>query len=310
MILRRLAALLLILAAAPAHAWSNQGHMATGAMAYDTLAARDPAAVAAIVAIMAAHPDRLRFDRDLKGLKGEMRTRVLFEQMARWPDDIRNTSYDRPEWHYNARIVSGWTALWVKVGKADAAFAGSMQVLRDPAVSPRAKAVALCWLFHITGDMHQPLHAGHRASFRFPLTDRLGTIAWVKRPGEAEATDMHQLWDKALDRPAKNPVEERFGAEAIAASADIPGLPAAWTIAGRRDDFARWFDESRNLARDIGYAAPVLGATRDAAAAPTLTQGYVQQLDNIARLRVALAGRRLGNLLSTILGSGASRPAR
>jgi S1/P1 Nuclease len=309
MILRCLAALLL-LAAAPAHAWSNQGHMATGALAYDTLAARDPAAVAAIVAIMAAHPDRLRFDRDLAGLVGEVRTRRLFEQMARWPDDIRGTPYDRPDWHYNARIVSGWSLLWVKVGNADIAFAGSMQVLRDPAASARAKAVALCWLFHITGDMHQPLHAGHRASFRFPLTDRLGTIAWVRRPGESAPTDMHQLWDKALDRPEG----ERFGADWIAATVPSRLLPPEWTTAGRPDDFSRWFEESRKLARDFAYSAPVLGATRDPAAAPVVDKAFSEAIHEIARTRVALAGRRLGNLLASIglhaQGSGAPPPRR
>ena len=56
---------LLVFATVPdrAFAWLAPGHMATGAIAYDALERRDPAAVAAIVVIEAAHPDDTRFDR-------------------------------------------------------------------------------------------------------------------------------------------------------------------------------------------------------------------------------------------------------
>jgi cytochrome bd-type quinol oxidase subunit 1 len=46
----------------PARAWGAQGNMATGAIAYDLLAAHDPAMVAAMEVLMEKHPDRARFD--------------------------------------------------------------------------------------------------------------------------------------------------------------------------------------------------------------------------------------------------------
>lgn len=289
----RLAALLLALLPAPAFAWSNQGHMATGAIAYDTLTARDPASVAAIVAIMDRHPDHARFDAVLKGLSGEARTRRLFQYMARWPDDIRPTPYSRPEWHYYAQLVSGWTALTFKTGDADKAFAGSMKILRDPKASPAAKAIALCWVFHIVGDMHQPLHAGHRASARFPFTDRLGTIAWVKRSANEPAVEFHQLWDHALDRPG----DEQAGAEAVAAGLRDVAIRTDQLSVGP-NDLGRWFAESRGLARDLAYAPETLSATRNPDAAPVMSAAYVARMQGVARFRVAQAGRRLGALLA------------
>jgi len=85
------------LAPAPALAWNDQGHMATGDIAYDVLAERDPKAVAAIVALMRDHPDHAAFERQLAGLTGRARERRLFALMARWPDDTRGSPHDRPE---------------------------------------------------------------------------------------------------------------------------------------------------------------------------------------------------------------------
>ncbi len=53
---------------AAALAWLPDGHMATGALAYDALERRDPQAVAAVVRIMQFHPERARFDRTLGDL--------------------------------------------------------------------------------------------------------------------------------------------------------------------------------------------------------------------------------------------------
>ena len=80
-----------MLAAAPAFAWDNQGHMATGAIAYDTRMRQDPQVAAKVLAIMAHHPDRARFDRELGDASGATRDRLLLEYMARWPDDVGGT---------------------------------------------------------------------------------------------------------------------------------------------------------------------------------------------------------------------------
>jgi S1/P1 Nuclease len=291
--MKALLALLLFALPLPAWAWSHQSHMATGAIAYDQLARENPAAIAAIVAIMAQHPDKARFDRNLAGLSGPARDRALFMWMARWPDDVRETPYDRPKWHYYGRVVSGWTRTFTfHVGDADKAHPDNLAIARDAKRSPADRAVALCWLFHITGDMHQPLHAGHQANWRFPFTDRLGTIAWIRKKPRGTSVELHQLWDKALDQPG----DDVTGAPVVAAMAKAVPL----SDRQRGGDFALWTAETAALARRIAYAPYALTATRDPSLAPVIPPSELDRLHRIARVRVAQAGERLGGLLATI----------
>lgn len=291
--IRALLALILLVLPLPANAWSNQGHMATGAIAYDRLARENPRAVAAIVEIMAQHPDKTRFDRNLAGLTGPTRDRALFMWMARWPDDIRGTRYDHPAWHYYARVVSGWQRIFtLHVGDADKAFSDNLASVRDTKRTASDRAVALCWLFHITGDMHQPLHAGHQMNWRFPLTDRLGTIAWVRKKSGGTSVELHQLWDKALDQTSDDVV----GAPMVAAMAQAVPL----TDAQRGGNFALWTAESVALARRFGYAPYARAATRDPSLAPVTPAADLNRVYRIAQVRVGQAGERLGGLLTRL----------
>jgi S1/P1 Nuclease len=39
---------------------------------------------------------------------------------------------------------------------------------------PEPKAIALAWLFHLVGDIHQPLHTAQLFTFEYPKGDRGG----------------------------------------------------------------------------------------------------------------------------------------
>lgn len=291
--LKRLFCLFLLCTALPAAAWDNRGHRLTGELAYDRLQARDPAAVQAIVAIMARHPDRARFDRNLAGMSGEARTRRMFGLMARWPDDVRDTRWDRPDWHYALKVMHGWTWLdWYTAGKAEAQWAANLASARSAAAPPEQRAVALCWLLHIGGDMHQPLHRGHRLDGTWLKSDRAGTIAYVRRGPGLPPMALHQLWDKAFDPTGVDGGDE---------NGDVARLHAAFApreVAMAPDgNFANWLDESEALARARGYTGPALRATRAEAAAPPMTPAYMTMLRAIAERRVIAAGVRMGAAL-------------
>lgn len=288
--MKRLAlAAALLLHAAPALAWANQGHMATGAVAYDTLVRADPAAAAAVVALMAAHPDRARFERNLAGVTGPARDRLMFEYMARWPDDIRETPWDHPKWHYALRIVSGATAIPLIFGQAAEAFDRNLAIARDAEAKPADRAVALCWVFHITGDMHEPIHAGHRLSWRFFFTDRSGTIAWVRRFAADQPMGLHRFWDTS----PQTQNAELGGAADIArrAEARVPLRP------DRATAFPAWVDESRALAARYVYKDGALGAAREPEHASLLSPGYRTEARAISERRIGQAGVRLAGLL-------------
>ena len=285
-----------VITAGSARAWSNAGHMASGAIAHDRLARADPAALRAVLVVMARHPDSPRFARNLGSARGPERERLLFEWMARWPDDVRPTRWSHPEWHYQARVASGWTWVSYVAGEAASAFDRNLAIARDPARPAGERAIALCWVFHLTGDIQQPLHAGHRMSWRFYGTDRLGTIAWVRpNPGD-QPIELHQYWDHAAEDPR---LDDSAGAADIAARAEaIIRLPADRSAAlAPHDRFAAWIAESRWLANEMAYHGHTLDAGRDREHAPVLGHKANATARALATIRLAMAGERLASLL-------------
>lgn len=295
-------AILLLTAACPLRAWSAQGHMATGAIAFDLLHERDPAAIARVEQLMENHPDRARFDSALQGLEGPARTRRLFELIARWPDDIRGTDYSHVHWHHQLRVVAGSRLFrGLRLGKADHGFRTALRILRDSHADAGRRAVALCWLFHIAGDMHQPLHAGHLMNGRFPLTDLAGTIGWVRASPDAEPKTLHQFWDMAADRPG----DDLAGADSIARAVE-PGLepmaPDEDVIAAYRG----WVGESEDLAAGVAYRGTALDESRVPERAPILPPDYVAAARETAEHRLGQAGARLAGVIQRLFDPAAA----
>src|SRR6202021_3878931 len=69
--------------------------------------------------------------------------------------------------------------------------------LKDPKVSASDKAVALCWILHLCGDIHQPLHATELFSPQFPTGDQGGNQFIILRdpPYADSRANLHFVWD-------------------------------------------------------------------------------------------------------------------
>jgi hypothetical protein len=271
--------------------------MATGLIAYDRLILRDPFAIAAIEALIAQHPDHARFDSALAGLEGPERERRLFALIARWPDDVRATPYNHTHWHHQLRAVVGWTLFrGPRFGSADRAFRRNLAIVRDARVAPGERAIALCWLFHIVGDMHQPLHAGQRQDSHFPLSDFAGTKGWVRRSADAAPESFHHFWDTAADVPG----DELPGANLIAAAAEVdlqplPPLSADWLA-----DYRGWVKESERGAAEDAYPGAMAAEAREIEKAGLLSPDYVTRARIVAERRIGEAGERLAYLLAAL----------
>jgi hypothetical protein len=288
-----------LLACEPASAWSAQGHMASGAIAYDRLAADDPSAIDQIRQLMIAHPDRARFEAALGDLVGPSRDRMLFELMARWPDEVRRTPFNHTHWHHQLRVVSGWRLMGsLRIGEADSAFRRNLQIVRDAKAEAGAKAVALCWLIHVIADMHQPLHAGHRMSGRFPTTDRAGTIAWVRRAAGEPPVNLHFFWDRAADLPG----EDIASSEIIARNAEVLVKPESLPAGNGPPDaqFHAWTEESERLAATVAYQGDGLTAAARREDAPVVSAGYVADARRLAERRLGEAGIRIARVMETL----------
>jgi hypothetical protein len=199
---RLIAFALVLFAALPAHAFNALGHKTIAALAWQEL---PPTTQAHIVATLRRHP---RFDEDfvkrqLAGLAEADEGEWIFQHAATWPDLVRGLpgetrhTYDRPSWHYvnfpifhkaespllNINLSPDYPtpldkAKWNIIQAVKACDAS----LRSKA-PPSEKALAYCWLFHLVGDAHQPLHSSALFSDRFPTGDRGGNLIETAQGG-------------------------------------------------------------------------------------------------------------------------------
>jgi hypothetical protein len=287
-----------------AYAWSRAGHMVTAAIAYDELAAHDPKVIDQILEIMARHPERGPFEVATGVTKGEDRARRLFMEMARWSDDVRGGAYDHPSWHGAFRPVideqdpppkkpTGAIAY-----EAYEAFALSAHMAADRRAPLGDRAVGLCWLFHITGDVHQPLHAGELYSGRFPDGDRYGALEFLIDPRTGETVNLHQYWDFL---PQGQDTPDAVVARARELEARFPRAQLASELNPRAPlDIAAWTNESYAVAKSLAYRAADRPRATSAAEAKFPSTAYDADSRAAAERRLALAGYRLADVLREV----------
>jgi S1/P1 Nuclease len=301
--LRILFSAALLAAYQPAMSWSPGGHMVTGAMAYEELRATDPRVVEIIVELMAQHPDHGPFEVAANGATGEARVRRLFMEMARWPDDIRNGMYDHPTWHYASKpLIDSRTpppALPrdATAGSAVEAFTLNVKIAGDPRAPAPERAIALCWILHLVGDIHQPLHAADGYSADYPHGDQGGGLRYVTGPQSLQPLSLHWYWDQAAIRTG-----DAAPARADELRTKLPREQFA-ELARRSntaDDFVAWAAESYALAHSQVYRGD-LSTSPNEKQAPALSAAYVANSSAVAERRITLSGYRLADLLIAVL---------
>ena len=294
----------LALAPRSAHAGNRAGHMLTGVLAYRTLVARDPAAAARVVAILREHPDYERDWRRYIEASGALHDEMLFALAARWPDDVRgDPNFHRGSWHYvNFPLVAPGDSVQppaAPTGDLLNVLPKTIAVLRDSATPDPQKAIALCWLFHLTGDIHQPLHAVSLFGARWPEGDRGGNLFWVK-PGVVDRpVNLHSFWDDVVladDDARPKPVIEEADRLAKAFPRDAVAADVAV-----RDPFVWARDESLALARAEAYRNFRMPGAAERDRAPIVPSGYRAAARKAAERRVAIASYRLAEELSAAM---------
>ena len=137
------------------------------------------------------------------------------------------------------------------------------------------KRMALRYVAHLVGDMHQPLHAGR-------LKDRGG--AEIKVSYHGQTTNLHYFWDLDLVEMEGGSAEElarRLGA-AVTEEERL-----RWQSGGP----VQWTDESLMLVRTRAYS---LGQSVE------LSDEYVEMARPVVRTRLVQAGIRLAWLLNLV----------
>src|SRR5215813_11050927 len=190
----------------PASAWNIPGHMLSSAIAYQVLQQESPQTIDKVNAVLEKHPwyanqwqarvqDNPVADRGL----------VLFMQAARWADDIRSNDKQqhRALWHYiNWPFKPDGQPPSVQTKEPEAvniltAMAENQRIVKKESELER-KAIALAWLFHLVGDLHQPLHTVQLFTVDFPQGDRGGNQICIRVTQAGQPLDLHRSWDGVI----------------------------------------------------------------------------------------------------------------
>lgn len=159
----------LVLSPSPALAWGKTGHRTIGAIADSHLSGIARAQIQQLIGV------------------------ETLDEASTWPDEMR--SNPDPFWR---KTANPWHYVTVggfeydrapPEGDALEALKFFAKLIRDPRSTVGQRQLALRFIVHIVGDLHQPMHVGRPG-------DRGGNDVKVKWFGRD--TNLHAVWDSAL----------------------------------------------------------------------------------------------------------------
>jgi len=155
--------------------------------------------------------------------------------------------------------------------------------LANPATTPDERLLALKYVLHFVGDIHQPLHASDNH-------DHGGNCVTLALGGP-RTVNLHSVWDTGVLAPlGQDPV---MAAETLAATI-TPEEVKAWSTGAPRD----WAQESYQVARASVYIIGSQPGCDNGSAPISLPAGYLDMSAKVASLQLQKAGVRLAMVLN------------
>ena len=344
---------LALLIPSPAAAWHKEGHMLVARVAWQQLTDSERAN---FTKILKAHPHydiylAANRPKDLPEPEWVFVRAATWSDWVRGPavnglsqddaDQIRNT-YHKSVWHYvdlpyvhpadTGKFNAGEIRKKILEPELDpkgeprhalAALNQCMKQLKSTDAPDADKAVTLCWLLHLVGDLHQPLHCTTLLaskdtfcpSFDSPQGDRGGNLLAIKvKATDPAAMVLHFYWDALLF--SDNPPFEKVDAvsKTLLTKFKRDQLPEL-----AKTDFPAWAEEGLELAKTVVYkgdgcflrACPLFPDQKvdhkglvHGLDAPVLPDGYQPAAEAVAARRMVLAGYRLADQLKLVLQPG------
>jgi len=301
-------------------AWDSVGHRLSAAVVVSFLSDEKREALAEI---LRAHPrfeeDFLNQIPDFVDQNNEMQLQTwVLGQAAYWPDIARGipspdrARFNHPTWHYTdgawirgAAQTQGNSYVGVSPfdtiqGEAASSIRAERQVhnvvtaidynarlLTDSTQDLADRAVALCWILHLMGDIHQPLHTGSLFSQTVLEVGDAGGNRISTNPHR----NLHAAWDSALRDDGIN-ASLPLVLESVAGftNSELQNSESDWTL---------WMAESREILLSIVYTEEMINAIRAADSDGTdlkdqsLSAEYIAGMKNVSRQRLGLAGLRM-----------------
>ena len=315
----------LFAASTPAHAWNNCGHMMVAEIAYQELRRDHPETLKAILALLKKHPriHDLEVEAEAHHIHPDDYEHYLFLLAATWPDMVKLTPRktfehnatrfdpeDHREWHYydlpfnqDGKDHAGLKlddTIWKSGEKKEPA--NCLQALdkcaaelSNAAATDAEKAKALCWVMHLIGDIHQPLHCATLYSANFPESspfvkgDKGGNLFFLdeKAGRDHYRKELHAYWDDVLGKSMSLSHINQYARHITA----IHPRSAVKTDLAEESSRA-WARVSHVLAVEHAYLNGKLELYRDPG------EDYFYAAQHLAEQQIALAGYRLADTLA------------
>jgi hypothetical protein len=329
-----LAGLIVAFVPAKAPAWNSVGHLAVAKLAYDQL---DDGLKLKLYEILKTHP---HFEMFLSAGRpeGVNEAEWVITRASIWPDWVRPrdkdprgpavTKYNRPEDHYvnipfidpkDADALARKTLVNPDTMNIICALKQRCNEIASKSVAAEDKAVAVCWVFHLIGDIHQPMHgvAYFSTARAFRDGDMGGNKFGIKVNGRG--TNLHRFWDDVLGDDAMYTDDTadrqaRIHRQAVTVATALRGRELPDVDRERMEKnrtFQSWADESFELAKSVAYQkADGTGLLEGVEvrfgqpvpdSAPEVGEKYVERARAMAEVRAVQAGRRLADRLRVIL---------
>jgi S1/P1 Nuclease len=282
----------------PAFAWNIPGHMLSAAIAYQVLRQENPATIENVKAVLEKHPWYAnQWQARLRDVSVADDGLLLFMQAARWTDDIRtgDKAQNRPRWHYiNFPFKPEGQPASVQIREPDpvnilTAMAENESVVKN-GNDREQRAIALAWLFHLVGDIHQPLHTAQLFTIEYPQGDRGGNEICVRVTQSGQPMDLHRFWDGVITSSADQ-TRLRNAATEIR---NRPGFAKSQLTELQDSSAEALVKESFEIATKIAYRngrriGTPKGGNKNCSmveGAPVLPAGYLSSASRIADRRI------------------------
>lgn len=313
--------LFLLISSQATSAWDDSGHKLVAYIAWETMTpqAREKSMKlllnapedSQLVALFPTPPDIDISTYPIGTRSKASKQREFFMIAAYWADIVRERQfpnrykYHRGNWHYvNTfwRQVNGNVEIITDIKPDDENIIERLfhfdKLLKDSNAQDTEKSIALAWVLHLGGDIHQPLHASGRITDEDPKNGDQGGNTFLLSPKETprnQQLNLHWFWDSILVRSIarKNDASDMEYLLPIG-NKIMKAYPLA-KMKGRLKEgqFDEWQKESFQVASAQLYPATLKRNTLP-------SEAYRKQAVKIAEEQIALGGYRLGAMLNQI----------
>ena len=304
-----------------AQAWDDVGHKITAYIAWQRMT---PAARENVIRILRSAPEDSHLSayyQSFGATPESQRKREFFMFTATWADVVRDRAfenryrkYNKSNWHYDDTFwrQNGSAAVpltgFEEGGEAVPRLVEFDKTIRDAGASDREKAIAIAWIMHLVGDLHQPLHTSARVTDLEPKGDQGGNL-FLLTPQDApreQRRNLHSYWDSIIVQTTPPKPGEFSERDYL--------LPIGDRIM-RRHPFASVrsnlkLGDYRALQQESFAYNPTVVFSPDLVRFRMPPAKYRRTAFNLSERQLALAGYRMGELFNNVFGTAAAPAPR